>query len=295
MSPIKNTPPVGPAPALYGHMSPRHQAAPCGGITATPSVAQEGTKPVGICRLMPGAGSGAMLPNCLGRAGPHRAARQGPRPLALLLLAACPALPQQGEALITAHAVVVELITGQRAGGRGAVAAARAGCPVVRVGVPGDVPAGGGWVGDTPRMCSAGCWTASSRRVLSPALPPAPAIFLMDSMALIAAGRPQRAAGRAAVQLLVTLTALITLRRRGTAGEGAALAGVGSGRFRCSPLGSGTAACAGARPGMAGAPWGPKGTPWRGLGGAGRRLPAEAEAPFSIPLSCLAEGSPQSR
>lgn len=85
-------------------------------------MAHEGTKPVGICRLMPGAGPGAMLPNCLGRAGPHRAARQGPRPLALLLLAACPALLQQGEALITA--VVAELITGQRAGGRGAVAAA---------------------------------------------------------------------------------------------------------------------------------------------------------------------------
>lgn len=152
----------------------------------------------------------------------------------------------------------------------------------------------GGWVGDVPRMRSARCWAASSRRVLSPALPPAPAIFLMDSMVLIAAGRPQRAAGRTAVQLLVTLTALITLRRRGTAGEGAALAGVGSGRFPCSSLGSGTAACTGAWPGMAGAPRGPKGTPWRGLGGAGRRLPAEAEASFSVPLSCLAEGSPQS-
>lgn len=205
-------------------------------------MAHEGTKPVGICRLMPGAGPGAMLPNCLGRAGPHRAARQGPRPLALLLLAACPALPQQGEVLITA--VVAELITGQRAGGRGAVAAVQAGCPVVQVGVPGGVPAGGpgtagvgGWVGDAPRMRSAGYWATSSRRVLSPALPPAPAIFLMDSMALIAAGRLQRAAGRAAVQLLVTLTALITLRRRGTAGEGAALAGVGSGRFPCSSLG----------------------------------------------------------
>lgn len=99
------------------------------------------------------------------------------------------------------------------------VAGGYEGLPVelVQAGLGWAVGCAGGW-----DVAGEGCvchGTTSSCRIFPPgsascSLSSASAIFLMDLMELITAGRPKRSRGRAAIQPLVTPAALITLLRR---------------------------------------------------------------------------------